>query len=179
MDRVVVDVMNSLPEKGRFVRGLRSWAGFKQIGVAYERDSRFAGVSKYNLIRLFQLAFDGIISFSSFPLKLASFLGVLSCLISLLLVVVIFLWRSFHWVIFGMAPNQAVGWTSLFSAVLFLSGIQMLLFGSIGEYLGRVFDEVKNRGPWIIGHARGFDDIPYQSEKGWFANRNTAHRQRD
>lgn len=174
IDRSIVEVMRSLPERTRFVRGLRTWAGFRQIGVAYERHERQAGESKYTLSKLFGLAFDGIVSFSSVPLKLASWLGVCFCVASFVIIGLVFAWRISGVTVFGMAPQNALGWTSLVSLMLFLSGIQMLLMGVIGEYLARVFDEVKAREPWIIGDAVGFDGQFEFERLGWHVQEKRA-----
>ena len=171
VDRVVIDVMRRLPERTRFVRGLRTWAGFKQIGLEYERDARFAGEVKYTLPKLFKLAVDGLVSFSAFPLRLASWFGIGLCFASFALIVFLLIWWAAGFTIFKMAPRNALGWTSLSSMILFLSGIQMLFVGIIGEYLARVFDEVKAREPWIIGDASGIDVDLTPEGIGWFARR--------
>lgn len=168
MDRSVVEVLKSLPERTRFVRGLRSWAGFRQIGVAYERHARQAGTVKYTVAKLFKLAFDGILSFSSLPLKLSSWLGIGQCALSLVLIAMVLTWRWSNTQILGMNPANAIGWTSLCSLILLLSGLQMLVIGIIGEYLARVFDEVKARPPWIIADARGIEPAPAEISLGWF-----------
>lgn len=157
MRRCVVDAINSFPERTRFVRGLRSWAGFRQTGFPYERNARLAGESKYSLRKLFQLAFDGFVGYSAWPLRLASFAGILQCLISLFLIVGLVIWRLSDMSFLGMRPADSVGWTSLVSIMLFLSGSQMLVLGLIGEYLSRVFDEVKARPNWIIADTKGFE----------------------
>lgn len=167
MDRSVVDVLKLLPERTRFVRGLRSWAGFRQIGVAYERDARYAGEVKYTFRKLVQLGINGILSFSSAPLRLASWLGVTLCGLSAALIFLLIAWRLANFEILGMRPGNSVGWTSLISLILFLSGIQMLVIGAIGEYLARVFDEVQGRPPWIIGYARGITPEQISSPVGW------------
>ncbi len=167
MDRSVVEVLKRLPERTRFVRGLRSWAGFRQIGVAYERDARYAGEVKYTFRKLVQLGINGILSFSSAPLRLASWLGVMLCGLSAALIVLLISWRLANVEIVGMKPGNSVGWTSLISLILFLSGMQMLVIGAIGEYLARVFDEVQGRPPWIIGYARGFPAEEDPSRLGW------------
>ena len=167
MDRSVVEVLKLLPERTRFVRGLRSWAGFRQTGVAYERDARHAGEVKYTFSKLVQLAINGILSFSSAPLRLASWLGMMLCGLSGALIVFLVTWRLIDFPILGMRPGNSVGWTSLISLMLFLSGIQMLVIGAIGEYLARVFDEVQGRPPWIIGYARGFSTDPISPPVGW------------
>ncbi len=167
MDRSVVEVLKKLPERTRFVRGLRSWAGFRQTGVAYERDARYAGEVKYTFRKLVQLAVNGILSFSSAPLRLASWLGVMLCGLSVTLVLLLIGWRLANFQILGMRPGDSVGWTSLISLILFLSGIQMLVIGAIGEYLARVFDEVQGRPPWIIGYARGIAPEQLAATVGW------------
>jgi len=167
MDRSVVEVLRALPERTRFVRGLRSWAGFRQIGVAYERDARHAGDVKYTFRKLVQLAVNGILSFSSAPLRLASWLGMMTCGTAAALILFIIFWRMTNLELIGMNPGQAAGWTSLVSLILFLAGVQMLLIGAIGEYLARVFDEVQGRPPWIIGYASGFEERRLPSRIGW------------
>ncbi|MDB5385599.1 MAG: glycosyl transferase family 2 [Planctomycetaceae bacterium] len=167
MDRSVVEVLKKLPERTRFVRGLRSWAGFRQIGVAYERDARFAGEAKYTFTKLVQLAVNGLLSFSSAPLRLASYLGFVLCGLSICLIGFLVLWKMTGVILLGMKPGTQIGWTSLISLILFLSGIQMLVIGAIGEYLARVFDEVQGRPPWIIGYAQGFETRPIGTPIGW------------
>lgn len=170
MDRSVVDALKALPERTRFVRGLRSWVGFRQTGVAYERDARFAGEAKYTFKKLLQLAINGILSFSSAPLRLASYIGFVLCGLSLFLIGFLVAWKVADFSLLGMRPGMQIGWTSLISLILFLSGIQMLVIGAIGEYLARVFDEVQGRPPWIIGYAQGFDAARPNSRIGWCVN---------
>lgn len=167
MDRSVVEVLKKLPERTRFVRGLRSWAGFRQIGVVYERDARFAGEAKYTFKKLVQLAVNGLLSFSSAPLRLASYLGFVLCGLSICMVSFLVAWKMTDVTLLGMKPGGQLGWTSLISLILFLSGIQMLVIGAIGEYLARVFDEVQGRPPWIIGYAHGFDPRQLGARIGW------------
>lgn len=168
MDRSVVEVLRSLPERVRFVRGLRSWAGFRQTGLAYERQARQAGEPKYTLTKLMKLALDGIFAFSSVPLKLANWAGIGLCAGSLCLLVVLLAWWSLDMEWMGMRPGAALGWTSLCSLILLLSGVQMLILGIIGEYVARVFEEVKGRPPWIIGQALGFSSEQATAGLGWF-----------
>lgn len=160
MDRAVVDVLNSMPERSRFVRGLRSWAGFRQIGVEYERPSRFAGEAKFTLRKLVRLALDGFISFSPAPLRVASSLGIVFCGLAFLLAAVLCAWWVWGGELFGMTPGDSVGWTSLACGMLLLSGLQMLMLGVIGEYLSRVFDEVKGRPPFVVSRAEGIEPPP-------------------
>jgi polyisoprenyl-phosphate glycosyltransferase len=169
MDRSVVDVMKALPEKTRFVRGLRCWGGFRQVGVTYERAARYGGEPKYTLPKLIQLAMNGILSFSSAPLRLASLAGICLCLLSLILIILLVSWAMLDLRVYGMQPRDAAGWTSLVSLMLLLSGVQLLMLGIIGEYLARVFDEVHARPPWVISHALGFSSQEQQGEVGWFA----------
>lgn len=155
MDRKVVDVVNSLPERTRFVRGLRTWAGFRQTGIEYDRDERDGGESKYTLSKLFRLAFDGILGFSALPLRIASFLGIVFCLCSALMVIALVGWRVTDVTLFGMHPAQSMGWTSLVSIAMFLSGMQMLMLGIVGEYIARIFDEIKGRPSWVVAEFTG------------------------
>ncbi len=169
IDRKVVNVMNSLPERTRFLRGLRTWSGFRQTGIEYDRDARDNGESKYTLSKLFRLAFDGILGFSALPLRIASFMGVIFCLFSVLMVAILVVWRLSDVTIFGMHPAQTMGWTSLVSLAMFLSGMQMLMLGIVGEYIARIFDEVKGRPGWIVAETTGIakkDEFETPSPKG-------------
>lgn len=174
MDRCVVDVLKAMPERNRFVRGLRSWAGFRQIGVEYERAARYGGKPKYTLRKLVHLAIDGLISFSTSPLRIASFAGTAMCGLSAILIFLLTIWWISGVAIVGMQPRDSVGWTSIVCLQLLLSGLTMLILGITGEYLACMFDEVKGRPPWIIAHARGFDFTRYPGERGWFAKRPVA-----
>jgi glycosyltransferase involved in cell wall biosynthesis len=177
LDRTVVDVLRSLPERKRFVRGLRTWAGFRQIGIPYERHARLGGETKYTIPKLFDLALDGIVSFSSAPLRIASWIGISFCAASLSLIGLVILWWALDLEVLGMRPRNAVGWTSLICLVLLSSGIQMLLAGIMGEYMARMYDEVKGREPWIIGDARGFDPRTVDGGPGWYVSRGRYSRE--
>jgi glycosyltransferase involved in cell wall biosynthesis len=148
MDRRVVDLLAAMPERNRFVRGLRTWVGLRQTGFEYERDARYAGESKYSFTKLLRLAFDGLVSYSFAPLRLVSNLGMLVSLSALLYMVYLMAAR-----LFGDLTIQ--GWTSTVVIVLFLGGIQLLSLGIIGEYIGRIFDEVKQRPQYVIGDSLG------------------------
>ena len=143
MDRKVVDTLCSMPERNRFVRGLRSWVGLRQMGLPYERQARLSGPPKYTFGRLVLLALDGFISFSHIPLRLASLLGLAISLLS-------FGFAAFYFVqrlTTGLTP---VGFPTLVVAIFFLAGIQLITVGLLGEYVGRIFDEVKRRPLYVI-----------------------------
>jgi glycosyltransferase involved in cell wall biosynthesis len=155
MDRKVVVAINRLPERNRFLRGLRAWAGFRQVGVEYDRDARKAGESKYTLKKLLRLASDGLFSFGATPLRLASAAGAAFCVAAFLLAAFVILWKIADVPILSMRPGNAAGWTSIVAVILFSAGVQMLLLGVIGEYLARIFDEVKGRPGWVVAEAFG------------------------
>jgi len=155
MDRKVVNVINQLPESNRFLRGLRAWAGFRQVGVEYERESRRAGESKYTFRKLVRLASDGLFSFGATPLRLASAAGVAFCFAAFLLAALVVGWKVADVPILGMRPGNAAGWTSIVAVILFSAGVQMLLLGVIGEYLARIFEEVKGRPVWVVAEEWG------------------------
>jgi glycosyltransferase involved in cell wall biosynthesis len=146
----VVDAINRLPERNRFVRGLRSWVGFRQTGIAYERQSRFAGEPKYNFRRLFKLATDGIINFSYRPLQFIMSLGLILAFMCMLGAIFVLIQYSANWTIAGFNPRNQRGWTSLIFAILFFSAVNLVCMGILGEYIGRLFEEVKHRPVWIV-----------------------------
>lgn len=156
IDRVVVDALNAMPERTRYVRGLRSWLGFRQIGVVYERHARLAGDAKYTLRKLVKLAADGILNFSYRPLQV---IGALGCGIA----AASFLAGAFYFLAWlcdvnvrGIRASQLPGYTSLVLSVLFLGGLQLLSLALVGAYVGRIFDEVKQRPPYVIRSLLGF-----------------------
>jgi dolichol-phosphate mannosyltransferase len=155
MDRRVVDVMNALPEKNRFVRGLRSWSGFRQTGVAYERAARAAGETKYSFAKLVRLAFDGIVNFSTAPLSLIFGLGVATAVIAMFAAAGYLAARIFEIPIFGYTPGEAPGFTTLILTILFFSGVQLVSIGILGEYLGRIYQETKMRPTFVVKEVRG------------------------
>ena len=144
VDREVVEVINSLPEHNKFLRGLWSWVGFKQIPYEYERKERFAGETKYPLKKMLKLASDGIISFSTKPLKFVGALGMTSIAISVFIMIYAII--SFVFKLNNLAP----GWTSLMVAITFFAGVQLLSIWIISEYIARIYDESKNRPQYII-----------------------------
>ncbi len=146
MDRSVVQVMNGMREKHRFLRGMSAWVGFKQTGVSYKRAARFAGVTKYPLRKMLKLALNAVTSFSYFPLQLATYLGFFTAGVSILAIPLV--------IIFRLVGSQAFfGQATTLIAVLFLGGVQLISLGILGEYLGRVYDEVKGRPLYIVSES--------------------------
>ena len=151
MDRKVVMTMRSLRENHRFMRGLSSWVGYKQIGVEYRRAERFAGETKYPLRKMLRLTSDAITSFSYVPLRMAIWFGFSLALISLVgIAITVGLRLSGNNAFYGQATTLV--------AVLFLGGIQLIFLGILGEYLGRIYDEVKGRPLYIVARAHGFEE---------------------
>ena len=150
MDRKVVDIMNALPERNRYLRGLRVWCGFEHQAVEFERSSRQAGEPCYTFKKSLQLALDGIFSFSSVPLSLASHLGVIVSLTAFLGAVFTFFQRLFPHFFekFGMAP--APGFATIVISILFLGGVQLICLGILGAYLARIYEEVQGRPQWVV-----------------------------
>lgn len=143
MSRRVVNVLVSMKERHRFIRGMISWIGFPQTGLEYERHERFSGETKYTLSKMIKFAFDGITSFSAVPLRLASYMGILTACAGFLYALDILRVKLF--------TNSTVpGWSSIVIIVLILGGVQLIALGMIGEYLGRVHDETKYRPLYII-----------------------------
>jgi dolichol-phosphate mannosyltransferase len=148
MDRRVVDALNAMPERTRFVRGMRSWSGFRQIGVPVARDARHAGRPKYTYRKLVRLALDGFFAFSYRPLQVASGLGLLVSSVAFLLAVFLVFLKIVHGI-----PLQ--GWTSLIVTTLFLGGVQLICLGILGEYIGRIYDEVRGRPTFVVAAVTG------------------------
>jgi len=143
MDRKVVDVMNQMREHHRFLRGMSVWVGFKQIGVKYQRAARYAGQTHYPLKKMVRLAITAITGFSFFPLQVATYLGFIASGISILVIPIVIGMR--------LTGNQAfLGQASTLIAVLFLGGVQLIFLGILGEYIGRIYDEVRNRPLYIV-----------------------------
>ncbi len=153
MDRRVVDQLLAMRERFRFVRGMVSWIGFTQCKVEYERAQRFAGETKYPLHKMIRFALDGMLSFSHVPLKLSSTLGFCASMLSFVFLVYGIVIRFFF-------PERAIaGWASVFVAVLFLGGVQLICIGILGEYLGRMYDEVKRRPLYISQEEINFETV--------------------
>jgi polyisoprenyl-phosphate glycosyltransferase len=150
MDRAVVDEFNKLDERNRFIPGLRSWLGFRQIGVPYDRDERAGGRPKQSFAHLVKYAMDGMISFSYKPLRVATYLGFLVSIVALSLGV-------FYFVTFFTMHKPVTGFTTTIVCVLFLGGVQLVCVGILGEYIGRVYEEVKRRPLYVVRNRMGFD----------------------
>jgi polyisoprenyl-phosphate glycosyltransferase len=148
MSRRVADLVRQSPERQRYLRGLRTWYGFQQKGIEIERDARHSGKSKYSLKRLFRLAFDGVFAFSVLPIRLATFCGIMSVICSVLFAVYSLIAKIF----FSVSP---VGFTALIFTITFLSGVQLLFLGVLGEYIGRIYEEVKKRPHYVIDQVVG------------------------
>jgi dolichol-phosphate mannosyltransferase len=148
MDRRVVDLLKSMPERNRFVRGIRSWVGFNQVGLPFERHARYAGTSKYTMNRLVLLALDGLISFSYVPLRVITILGISVSFLSMMMALFFFVKK----VLYGLNPP---GFASLIVSIFFLAGIQLITLGVIGEYVGRIFEEAKRRPLYILRRSSG------------------------
>ena len=155
MTAEVVRAINSLPERNRFVRGLRTWVGFRQEGMAYERSARFAGEPKYTFVRLLRLGMDGIVNFSYRPLQLIMLLGMTVGVLAFVLGVLVLIQYAGDYTIFGYNPRNATGWTSLALTLLFSSAVQLFCLGILGEYLGRLFEEAKRRPAYLVRRRIG------------------------
>ncbi len=147
LDRKVVDVMGRMREKHRFLRGMSSWIGFKQTGVSYHRAKRYAGTSKYPFKKMIRLAWNAITGFSYVPLQLATFLGFIVAALAILLIPIV--------VVLRIRGTELIGQATTLISTLFLGGVQLICLGIIGEYLGRIYDEVKARPLYVIREASG------------------------
>jgi polyisoprenyl-phosphate glycosyltransferase len=150
MSRNVVETLRAMPERDRFVRGMVSWVGFRQTALSYKRAERFAGVSKYPLRKMIRFATDGILSFSTAPLQMSAALGVFCALLSMLGIVYAICVRLF-------TDQWVEGWAALFIAILFVGGVQLLSVGILGEYVGRIYNEIKNRPLYVVQEYCGFE----------------------
>ncbi|MGD1086596.1 MAG: glycosyltransferase, partial [Verrucomicrobiota bacterium] len=157
LDRQIVDILNAMPEQNKYLRGLRAWCGFRQIGVPFERQARAAGTPQYTMKKLVQLAVDGVFSFSVVPLRLASHLGLWVSFLALIGVVFTFCQRLFRGFFTSMGLGPVSGFATIVISILFLGGVQLICLGILGEYLGRIYDEVKGRPLWIIQETVGIE----------------------
>ena len=158
VDRAALDTFLSMPERDRFVRGMFGWMGFRQTAVPFHRAARAAGETKYPLWKMLKLAANGVVGFSDFPLRLALWLGSLISGLAVLYGIYVLLLALF-------SSHLAAGWASTIVVVSFLSGINMLMLGIIGVYVGRIHTEVKQRPLYVVGRRFGFDTAPYKAER--------------
>lgn len=162
MSRRAVEALKKVRERNRFIRGLVSWLGFRQTGVRFVRQERFAGQTKYPLRKMLKFAFDGITSFSFLPLQLATYLGFIVSVASFLGILYVVYLRLF-------TQETILGWASLMAAILFLGGVQLITLGIIGEYIGRIYDESKGRPLYFTQEVLGFEqDVtpPVEPQRG-------------
>jgi glycosyltransferase involved in cell wall biosynthesis len=152
MDRSVADVFNQLPERNRFIPGLRSWLGFRQTSVLYDRRERAAGGAKQTLRRLIRYAMDGIISFSYKPLRIATYMGFFVSIGSFFLAAVYFT------LFFALNRTAGSGFTTIILCVLFLGGVQLICLGVLGEYVGRIYEEIKQRPLYVVKESLGLKE---------------------
>ncbi len=151
MDRKVVLTLRQMPERNKYISGLRAYAGFKQIGVYVERGPRYRGEPKVSLSKLFKLAFDGIFSFSTIPLKLATFFGLICAVVSFIIGLI----GLFYKLVLGL---EFLSWAYGLTTTFFMGGVQLLFLGIIGEYIGRIYEEVRHRPYYIVDKTIGFEN---------------------
>jgi polyisoprenyl-phosphate glycosyltransferase len=172
MDRAVVDEFNRLPERNRFIPGLRSWLGFRQTSILYDRQERAAGKPKQNLRRLVKYAMDGMFSFSYKPLRFVTYMGLLVAAVSFLLAV-------FYVIDFFVRNKPITGFTTTIVMILFLGGVQLVSIGILGEYIGRIYEELKQRPLYVVQETAGFEPDADRTPAGPAAARwtGTTHTQ--
>jgi dolichol-phosphate mannosyltransferase len=156
MDRQVVDVLKTLPECHRYIRGLRAWVGFRQTAVKFERDPRLAGEVKYTFRKSLGLAINSIISFSRVPLRVATYLGLLTASLALLMILLVIYWRLVQ------PSSPLIGYTIIAVAIFFLVAVQLICLGILGEYIGRIYEEVKRRPLYTLREVAGLTSVPHQ-----------------
>ena len=152
MDRKVVDVLNSMPERNRYIRGLRAWIGFQQTYIRFERDPRFAGEVKYTFRKSLSLAINGLVSFSRVPLRLSTYIGLVAAVVAVMMAVLVLYWRI-------VSPTSPLtGFASIVIAIFFLGSVQLVSIGILGEYVGRIYEEVKSRPVYVLAEVGGFTE---------------------
>lgn len=160
MDRRVVDVLNSMPERNRYIRGLRAWVGFQQTSVLFEREARFAGEVKYTFGKSLALALNGLVSFSKVPLRLSTYVGLLAAVAAIFMAILVLYWRLF------VPHSPLTGFTIILVAIFFLGAVQLVSIGILGEYIGRIYEEVKGRPLYTLAEVGGFKYSSSQAETG-------------
>jgi dolichol-phosphate mannosyltransferase len=156
MDRKVVDILNSMPERNRYIRGLRAWIGFRQTFVRFERDPRYAGQVKYTFSKSFSLALNSLVSFSRIPLRFSTYLGLFSAALSLFMAILVLYWRIHE------AKSPVTGFATIMIAIFFLGSVQLIGIGILGEYIGRIYEEIKGRPLYTIAEVSKF---PKENQK--------------
>ena len=151
MDRQIVDILNSMPERTRYIRGLRSWVGFQQTAIQFERNPRFAGEVKYTFSKSLALAINGLVSFSIVPLRLSTYLGLVAAVAAILMALLVLYWRLF------VPHSPLTGFTIILMAIFFLGSVQLVSVGILGEYIGRIYEEVKARPLYTLAEVGGFE----------------------
>jgi dolichol-phosphate mannosyltransferase len=164
MDRRVVDVIVSMKERNTFVRGLRAWSGFSQKALTYERAARAAGETKYPFLKLCKLAADGIFSFSTIPLRVATWFGLVSAALCGAFGLFIIAWRIAGFRFMGRVASDLPGWAAGAVLTLFFGGVQLIFLGVIGEYVGRIYEETKARPRWVVRSTLGFGEPASQAQ---------------
>lgn len=150
IDRRALSIINGLPEHNRYLPGIRSWVGFKQVEFVYDREARAAGEPRMSLKRLVKLALDGIFGFSYLPLRVSTVVGFAACLLGLMLIVWVLVERF-------ITKTAILGWPSMVIAICFLGGAQLVSLGILGEYIGRIYDEVRGRPNYVVSEVVRFD----------------------
>ena len=152
MDRRVVDVLNRMPEHNRYIRGLRSWVGLPQTSIHFQREPRFAGDVKYTFRKSLSLAANGLVTFSRVPLRLSTYVGLLAAAVAILMAILVLYWRIF-------TPHSPLtGFATILIAVFFLGAVQLVSIGILGEYVGRIYEEVKGRPLYVLSEVAGFTE---------------------
>jgi polyisoprenyl-phosphate glycosyltransferase len=146
MDRSVVDLLNQMPERNRYLRGLRAWVGFRQIALKFDRDSRYAGSVKYTFAKSLALAINGLVSFSIVPLRLSTYLGLCSAALAIVMALLVLYWRVF-------TNSTLTGFATIAIAIFFLGAVQLISIGILGEYIGRIYEEVKHRPLYTLSEV--------------------------
>ncbi|MEH2257453.1 glycosyltransferase family 2 protein [Nostoc sp.] len=150
IDRQIVDILNSMPERTRYIRGLRSWVGFQQTAIRFERNPRFAGEVKYTFSKSLALAINGLVSFSIVPLRLSTYLGLVAAAAAIFMALLVLYWRLF------VPHSPLTGFTIILMAIFFLGSVQLVSVGILGEYIGRIYEEVKARPLYTLAEVGGF-----------------------
>jgi polyisoprenyl-phosphate glycosyltransferase len=153
MDRQVVDLLNQMPERNRYLRGLRAWVGFNQIAIEFDRNARYGGAVKYTFAKSLALAIDGLVSFSSVPLRLSTYLGLCSAFLAIVMAILVLYWRVF-------TSSTLTGFATIAIAIFFLGAVQLISIGILGEYIGRIYEEVKHRPLYTLSEVgrKSIDD---------------------